>query len=111
MTVLTWHAAMDISSQVGLVLPAPIEGMSLSFWCITGKNMQCYVLAPPNLKKNALYFCFLKTLYKIHSILSMALTTLLFCSIQFSFNNDCRKIQNYSLRQHFRKYFSCYILK
>lgn len=23
MTVLTWHAAMDISSQVGLALPAP----------------------------------------------------------------------------------------
>lgn len=55
MTVLTWHAAMDISSQVGLVLPAPIQGMSLSFWCITGKNMQCYVLAPPTLKKKLVY--------------------------------------------------------
>lgn len=31
MTVLTWHAEMDISSQVGLVLPAPIKGMSRSF--------------------------------------------------------------------------------
>lgn len=40
MTVLTWHAAMDISSQVGLVLPVQIEGMSLSFWCVTEKK-QC----------------------------------------------------------------------
>lgn len=58
MTVLTWHAAMDISSQVGLVLPAPIEGMSLSFWCITRENMQYYVLAPPTFKNIGSYFCF-----------------------------------------------------
>lgn len=58
MTVLTWHAAMDISSQVGLVLPAPIEGMSLSFCCITRENMQYYVLAPPTFKNIGLYFCF-----------------------------------------------------
>ena len=68
MTVLTWHAAMDISSQVGLVSPAPIEGMPLSFWCTTGKKMQCYVLAPPTLnkkkKKKVLCFCFLRLYVK-----------------------------------------------
>lgn len=74
MTVLTWHAAMDISSQVGLVLPAPIEGMSLTSCCTARQNNAMLYAGPTSFKIKWFIFLFLKALYKIHSILSMALT-------------------------------------
>lgn len=111
MTVLTWHAAMDISSQVGLVLPAPIEGMSLSSWCVTKQNNAMLYSGPASFKIKLFIFLFLKALCKIHSILSVALTTLFYFLVLSFLLNDCPRIQIYLLRQDFRKYFSCNILQ